>query len=441
MPVDNRTHRPQVSRPALGEPSVARSGTTPGTTSPTTNANAPGSTTGPGAVGSNAAHDAPRSRAPRTVPRSPTRTGAGRPISLREVPAKVAGASVPPRPAAALLASGYDVSHIPRDYDREGRISVPGAPDWSASLEGIAAKADGDLARAFTPLTLTPKSGKQPEPGVISVFIPGLNTPEPEASRRTQIYVDHLDTPMANMANGSRESLGDFDPLGFGPFKVEAGRRDWLSAGLTYLSLRTPPLSQKVADLLALNFAQAEPQKVRLSFYSDSTISMVQGLKLFTKQEVERRMDQLKAEGKNPRRRDVEAQVKQDLHDKVFIELHGNACYSLPEGPRYLVWTDKNDSLTFGKNPFAPQGKTGVSGKHPDPDYKDVVYIDYEGPFSDKGFNAHNLAANGIYTVAETLRRNGVENGEELYELAKSGRGLDIPQKGEVAGVAEELWD
>lgn len=354
--------------------------------------------------------------------------------------ARLGAADLAPPLVAALVREGYDVAHIARDYDREGRISVPGAAEWSVGIEGMKAKAGEDLAAAFAPLTLRPKSGKEPEPGVITVFVPGLNTPEPEASRRTQIYVDNLDTPMANMANGSRESLGTFDPVGALPFKIDAGRRDWVSAGLAYLSLRQPPLSQRVADLLAANFAQASPQKMRLTFYSDSTISTVQGLKLFKEQEVERRMDKLMADGHRPRKKDVLASVEADLKRLVFIELHGNACYSLPEGPRYLVWTDKNDSLTFGKNPFSPHGKTGVSGQHPDPDYHDVVYIDYEGPYSDQGFNAHNLAANGIYTVAETLRRNGVTNGEELYELAKGGHILDVPAKDEVQGAPSELW-
>lgn len=355
--------------------------------------------------------------------------------------ARRADTSIPPKAVGALIAMGYPVEQVARDYEREGRLSVPGAAEWSVRVDGLSAMArDRDLASLMAPLTLTPKLGGAPEPGVISVFVPGLNTPEPESSRRTQLYVDALGTPMANLANGTRASLGDWDPVRWLPFKIKAGRRDWMSAGLSYLGLRRPPLSQRVADLLAVNFAQPQPQKMRLAFYSDATISLVQGMELFIEQEVERRMARAIDVKESPGLESIRAQVQSDLRKHVFVELHGNACFRLPKGPRYLVWTDVNDPLTNRDNPFAPQGKVGVSSAHPDPAQKDAVYIDYEGLYSTRGFDAHNLAANGIHAIAQTLRRNGVSHGEALYEKAVRGEMIKIPGAYELGGTEEELW-
>lgn len=325
----------------------------------------------------------------------------------------------------SLLDAGVQVDRHPKDHDREGAFSVPEDPLSSVSLDALTKHTGNDLAGfTMTHLKHTPPSGREPEPGVLQLFCPGLNTAEPEASRRTAYLSKHLDLPMAHFHNGSLHSSGINGFKG----KLQA-QRDWLHGFLVYRNVTNSLLGDRIEELLVKNLAQTTPQKIRAAFYSDSTLAYVQAVRQLTKN-MER--------GKyGPRRK--AAEIEQLLADTLFVELHGNGCFYLPKGPRYLVWTDLNDGVTFRKD-FWRRQRWGRSAQFPDPDNQDVVYLDYSGPFTDKGFNAHNLQANGVHVIRETLSRHSCLHGEALYELAKSGQEISVPKQGEVQGDPEELW-
>jgi len=99
------------------------------------------------------------------------------------------------------------------------------------------------------------------------------------------------------------------------------------------------------------------------------------------------------------------------------------------------VWTDEADQMTHTQLPFGG-GQLGRDGQHRDPD-ADAVYVDYDGPFA--GGDAHNLAAGGIHVVRATLDANGVETTEALWEKARRGEEIIVPEG--VKGDASELWD
>jgi len=330
----------------------------------------------------------------------------------------------------SLIEAGVQLDRHPEDLEREGAFTVPCPPGAeecpSVTLRELAQHAKGSLADfTMQHLAIQDSATHSLEPGVLQMFCPGLNTAEPEASRRTAYYVDKLRVPMAHFHNGSTRNHGVKGLRG----KL-AAKRDWLHSLFVYRNISNSILGDRIEELILLNLAQAKPQKIRAAFYSDSTIAYLQAM-IHMMRNIERGKSEL-----NRTKEEVEALLSETL----FVELYGNGCNFLPKGPQYVIWTDINDSVTYRKDFFRRQ-HWGCSGKFPDPNNPDVLYIDYEGPYTDKGFNAHNLPANGIHVVRETLQRNGCANGEELYHQAMSGKKIDVPARGEVEGDPAELWD
>lgn len=326
-----------------------------------------------------------------------------------------------------LLAAGWHPQMSPTDRLREGTFTIPGNPSFSVTVKDVAnqVKALGGLNAALMgDVAFHPRSGNGVQPGVTRVFIPGLNTPEPEASRRTQYYVDRLGLSMAHLHNGTSLTEEVLRPSrGFLDAWVPANKRDWLDAMMIRRGKRDSPLGNKVADLLEAAYADPKAGLLDMAWYSDATIAGQRGMETFKQRMV--------AKGKSLE------EVEKWLKAHVLVELHGNACTHLPVGPRYLVWTDRNDPLTT-----KPEGNhhTGVDGRCPDKHNRDAVYVDYEGPLSKAGdFESHNLAAGGIHVVAEILKRNGVTTPEQLWEKAQQGP-LKIPAKGDVAPDLRERW-
>ena len=130
----------------------------------------------------------------------------------------------------------------------------------------------------------------------------------------------------------------------------------------------------------------------------------------------------------------VTKEVDALLNKHLFIELHGNAVADLPQGPKYLVWTDSNDPMNNQEVPFL--GPLGINASRQD-DNPDAEYIDFTGPFG--GFDAHNLQAYGIHFVKATLEANGLKSSQELHQLIQDGKPILIPQ--DVQLDASKLWN
>ncbi len=329
-----------------------------------------------------------------------------------------------------LLNLGVNVDRHPKDKEREGAFSVPEEPlpsePASVNLVELGKHSQGDLAGfTMSHLAFHPSPETQPEAGILQLFCPGLNTAEPEASRRTGYLAGQLKTPLAHFHNGSLRSHGINGFRG----KLKA-QRDWLHGFLVYRNLVNSLLGDRIEQLLLLNLSQPNPQRIRAAFYSDSTLAYVQAMVQLRKS---------LAKGKIGARLKPE-EIDKLLADTLFVELHGNGCFFLPKGPRYVVWTDINDAVTFRRD-FWRRQRWGRSAKFPDPNNSDVVYIDYEGPYTEEGFNAHNLPANGVHVMREVFQRNNLKDSEALYALAKSGQEIQIPKRHEVQGDPNELWN
>ena len=309
-----------------------------------------------------------------------------------------------------------------RDIAREGTLTDPvdqsAVPLDRALAEGQAH--GGGIAAWLMDRYAFGDQGTAPgDP--LRVMVPGLNTPEPEASRRTAYYADVLGQDMLHLHNGT---LGDADL----PF---AEHLDYAMAAGVRSGLKSTPLMDSLEQLLQANFSAAEPADIHAILYSDGTIGGARAIARFRRKEIARRM-----EGKGrDQRAAVAAQVDALLEEHLFVELHGNAVPDLPEGPRYLVWTDLDDSFSRTEAPLL--GELGLHGTNQDPDNDRAVYVDYDGPFG--GVDAHNLAAGGVHVVAETLRLNGVSSPQELWELVDSGAEIAVPER--VSGDSRELWD
>ena len=316
-----------------------------------------------------------------------------------------------------------------RDLAREGTITNPsggGAVPVARAIEEARA-ADGSFAAflmqryGFQPRI---DENRAPDTNTLRLMVPGLNTPEPEASRRTALYADVQGQAMMHLHNGTYldTQLPATDQL------------DYASAALTRLGVQETELMRQLETLLQSALSGAEPSDVHAILYSDSTIGGTRAIANFRANEIRRRIAALPPARRRSSREAVTAEVDELLRKHLFVELHGNAAGDLPAGPRYMVWTDTEDQMTNTELPWG--GQLGRDGQNRDSD-ADAVYVDYDGPFS--GGDAHNLAAGGIHVVRATLDANGVRTTEELYEKAQRGEKIVVPEG--VKGDVSELWD
>ena len=314
------------------------------------------------------------------------------------------------------------------DIQREGRFTDPRDPSQSVSVEQMVQRAkDQDtslghqvMQHAFQPeqTQALPKEGMR-------LFVPGLNTPEPEASRRTQEVARILDQPMAHMHNGTHLEAD----------LPHADQIDYVVALMTRMGIKSSPLIDELVRLMTANFEQDQPEPIHAILYSDSTIAGTQAISRFREEEIRNRIAKRSPSQRRSARTEVSAEVDALLRKYLFVELHGNAVADLPQGPRYLVWTDTEDPISHRELPFTDQ-TFGLHGQQRD-DNPDAIYVDYDGPF--RNFDAHNLAAGGAYVVEATLRLNGVETPQELHEKAQAGEKILVPQN--VKGNPKELWN
>lgn len=313
------------------------------------------------------------------------------------------------------------------DIQREGTISQPHDRANPVSIDSVIdrqKKSGQPLSQGMMQHAFHPQSGEAPPESGMRLFIPGLNTDETEAARRTQIYADVLEESMVHIHNGTHKDANL-------PY---ADQIDYVVALTTRMGLKSSPLIDELTKLLSANFQQEVPEDIHAILYSDSTIAGTQAISKFKKQEIARRMGQLPPLQRLFSQQQVSAEVDALLKKHLFVELHGNAVTDLPSGPKYLAWTDDEDPLTHKPLPLG--GEMGVSGENQSSN-PDVVYVDYDGPF--KEFDAHNLAAGGVHVVKETLRLNEVRSSQELYEKAKSGAKILVPKS--VQGNPKELWN
>ncbi len=252
--------------------------------------------------------------------------------------------------------------------------------------------------------------------GTLRFFSPGLNTPEPEASKRTAYYADKLNQPMVHLHNGTNtdKSVPGSENL------------DYAMAMATRNTGRTTPLIDAMVRLLKGALTGAEPQDVHAILYSDSTIAGSKAIAIVRQQMIAARMGKGKAA--------AEAEVDALLRKHLFVELHGNVAADLPKGPRYVAWADQKDDLTHKKLPGG--GELGLSGRHRDKD-ADVLYMDYAGPYG--GADAHNLQAVGVHAVRQTWWANGVRDSEGLFEKAKGG--ASVKPAANITGDPGKLWN
>ena len=97
------------------------------------------------------------------------------------------------------------------DIQREGRFTDPHDQSTSFNIEGIAQNARESGVDVGTyimeQLAFQPSSPINKEDDTLR-FVPGLNTPEPESSRRTQYYAENYGQPMAHLHNGTNLDSG-----------------------------------------------------------------------------------------------------------------------------------------------------------------------------------------------------------------------------------------
>lgn len=264
-----------------------------------------------------------------------------------------------------------------------------------------------------------PKSETAPGDQTLRIFSPGLNTPEPEASRRTAYYAQTLGQPMVHLHNGTNADAGI----------QGADSIDYAAALAVRGGLKSTALLGSLVTILKSALTGAEPQDVHAILYSDSTIAGSRAIAIVRKQMIDTRVRAGKAADQ------AEAEVDRLLAKHLFVEMHGNVAADLPKGPRYVMWTDEADTITHGRpHPRLPE--MGFSGRHRDPD-ANALYIDYDGPFG--GADAHNLGSNGVHAVRQTWAANGVSSSQNLFDKHSRGERIAVPST--ITGDASRLWN
>ena len=312
------------------------------------------------------------------------------------------------------------------DIRREGTFTDP-ASGRPVTVGRAKAEASAQRERLGDHLmdryAFQPSGRRTTPPGddTLRLFSPGLNTPEPEASRRTQYYANQLGQPMVHLHNGSN---ADAKMPG-------AANLDYATFAATRLPMgRSTPLIDSMAQVLSAALTGAKPQDVHAILYSDSTVAGSRAIARVRQQMIASRLQN----GMDAKRATAEVQQLLDRH--LFVEMHGNVTDDLPAGPRYLMWADRKDDLTHKDLPGTDR-TLGLHGKNRDRD-ANAVYVDYNGPYG--GADAHNLAATGVHAVRATWAANGVDSSQELFERARANGG-QLKPPGPIQGDPKRLWN
>ena len=314
------------------------------------------------------------------------------------------------------------------DIQREGRFTDPQDQSTSFDIEGIAQTArenDVDVGTyIMEQLAFQPSSPINKEDDTLRFFVPGLNTPEPESSRRTQYYAENYGQPMAHLHNGTNLDSGL--PM--------SDQIDYIAAMSVRQGLKGTKLMDSMEQVLEANSLRRNQKKSMLCSIPMERLVVFEPLRIFRRNENSTTSSKMPFHQRISKVHEVTKEVEALLQKYVFVELHGNAAPDLPIGPEYLIWTDKEDQMTHNELPFG-LGDMGMHGANRS-DTPNASYIDYDGPFS--GGNSHNLAAGGVHVVKETLQLNGVTTTRELHDLIQSGEPIVLPKN--VKGDEKELW-
>jgi hypothetical protein len=336
------------------------------------------------------------------------------------------------------MVGGIQASTANYDEAHDGRFSVPGGLG-TVSMADVLAQPD---PAAFITQNLSYGQGGAPD--VLTIFVPGLNTPEAESERRLQQQYSPVlgDRRMAHLHLGSDTDQGPVeflvDPSLVAPLrapalaaaglapelrqeggqtfaKLHAGQRDRVEATLVAAGLIETQLMRSVKDLLEARLeGPSGPGKLELLLYSRGSIDGAAAIAGWIDEYVGRHGGEV---GPTQARKDAVAL----LRENVLVETYGNASQRFPDGPRYLHWSADNDPLT--KDVGSTASRPGGGGQ-------DAVYLHYDGIF--QGFDAHNLGAVGAAAAKLYLERNGVESSAALYEKARSGAALVRPTTAEL---------
>jgi hypothetical protein len=325
------------------------------------------------------------------------------------------------------------------DEAHDGRFSVPGS-NGTVSRDSVFAQAD---PAAFIRDNLSyGNSGN-----VLTVFIPGLNTPEPESERRLQQqYSPRLNNrQMAHRHLGSDNDQGpaDFtlDPAiaaalqtqagalsaagvmpslrtenGVTYARIEPGQRDRVEAVFVDLGLLETEIMRSTKALLTSQLERpGGPQQLNLMLYSRGSIDGAAAIKGwvddFTARNSARMGGPEAARGEATRL----------LRENVLVETLGNSTRNFPDGPMYIHWSATNDPLT---------SQVGATSRNPQGGGQNAVYAHYDGIY--QGFDAHNFGAVGAAALQLTLELNGVASSRALYDQVRAGTPLVQPTSDQV---------
>lgn len=319
------------------------------------------------------------------------------------------------------------------DEAKDGTFSVPGAAG-TVTMKDVLAQPN---PAAFIEQHLS--FGNKALPGVLSVFVPGLNTPEAESERRLENQYSPVmgGRRMAHLHLGSDTDQGDVEFIvapelvgllqspalaaaGIAPAlrqeggvhlaRLNAGQRDRAEAVLVGAGLIETQVMTSVKDLLRTRLeGPGGPGKLDLMLYSRGSIDGAAAISGWIADYVQRRGP---AVGEAAAR----AEAQKLLRDNVLVETFGNASQQFPSGPQYIHWSSYNDPLTkdVGSTAARPQGGG-----------KDALYMHYDGIF--QGFDAHNLGAVGAAALQLSLELNGVSSSRELYAAHRAGKAIATP--------------
>ena len=135
------------------------------------------------------------------------------------------------------------------DIQREGTFSHPTDRSQGTSVDQVLEQQQANgtsLGSAVMQQAFHPKSGENSPENGMRLFVPGLNTPEAEAARRTQVYADVLGESMAHIHNGTHLEA-DL------PY---ADQIDYVVALTTRMGIKSSPLIDELTNYSVLTFSK-----------------------------------------------------------------------------------------------------------------------------------------------------------------------------------------
>lgn len=345
--------------------------------------------------------------------------------------------------------------HSDHDLFYDGHFTMPGRADACVRMEDLLAKPNWvEIIR--NDLT----EGKSNEGDPLRVFIPGLNTPVKESTKRVKQFAQFTGLPMAQIQNGATTDFGNLEiPLiGNDKLTIPGPVRDWFQIGVQVLGAQPSAwanfygkknlalalgqlehgnveLTERLQKFMIAYLDHPNPPKLELMPYSESTVVLANAFKTLEARYLAGKMEGVPKSERREQVKKLQAHFNERMSNVVVCSVGCAARgYETPAKIAHLYgWGENKDRVVEFFGPvrvWKPvRAVTDMFGKEHD------ALLPFEHPFP--GFDAHNFIATGSHALALYLEQNKVTDLHGLWSAYQEGT-LQTPSYDEVCERIKE---